>query len=140
MNTLATMTDQGMAGAIAIERAIAELPQIELTHTHTLHAGLYSRTLHIPSGVAVAGCLIKIATVLIISGTGILYVGDGDMVISDFAVLEGQPGRKQAFLAVTDCDLVMTFATQAQSVDEAEREFTDEFESLQNRRLESCVE
>jgi hypothetical protein len=139
MNTITSMSDSQMAVAKQIELAIAELSQVELKHTHTLHAGIYARTLHIPAGVAVAGCVIKIETVLIVSGTGILYVGDGDLVINDYAILEGQPGRKQAFLAVTDCNLTMSFATNAKTVDEAEREFTDEFELLQNRRAALCV-
>ncbi len=38
--------------------------------------------------------------------------------------------------ALEDTEITMIFATSAKTVDEAEREFTVEFEQLQNRKKE----
>jgi len=101
---------------------------------HSLHAGLYARTARIPAGVVVTGAEIKLATVLVLSGDATVYTGDGEIRLTGYHVIEASAGRKSAFLAHADTALTMLFASQARSVDEAEREFTNEFDALASRR------
>ena len=129
------MTPKALAEIQAIEDYLFTLPEVHIQVTHTLHAGIYARTVHIPAGTATVGAFVKIPTVLTVSGDGALFVGDGCFEVEGFTILEGQAGRKQAFTAYTDCDVTMAFATNAQTAEEAEREFTDDFERLQNRRI-----
>lgn len=111
------------------------LPQVDIKTIHTLHAGLYVRTVLIPKGVLITGTQIKIPTVLILSGDCLVYGGPlGAMRFTGYHVLEGQAGRKQVFHAIEDTWLSMQFATSATTVEQAEEEFTDETDKLLSRR------
>lgn len=97
---------------------------------HLLHAGTYVRTCLIRRGLFVGSALIKIPTVLII---------DGDVVATDsehrkryvgYNVLKGAPFRRAFWLANADTYMTMFFATQAKTLEEACKEFTDEFQYL----------
>lgn len=76
------------------------------------------------------GALIKIPTVLIVSGRIRTATADGEIELSGYCVIPGMAGRKQFIIAVEDSFLTMCFPTKAKSVEEAEKEFTDEYESL----------
>lgn len=113
---------------------VEKLPQIELETIHTFHAGMYARTLMMPAGVMMTGALIKIATILIIAGEGIVYTSDGAKEYSGYNVVSGMAGRKQAFLARTDTYMTMLFPTKSSTIAEAEAEFTDETHLLLTNR------
>ena len=110
------------------------LPQEHIPTEHALHGGMYARTIKIPAGIALTGAQIKIATILIISGDVLVYGKNGATRYAGYHVCLGQSGRKQAFYALLDTYLTMLFPTAASSVDEAEREFTDEYEKLFSRK------
>lgn len=116
--------------ARAIEAVAKQLPQVPVTLDHVLHGGMYARTVRIPAGVMLTGALIKIPTVLVFSGHATVYVGDGTAEVDGYQVIPAAAGRKQVFIAHEDTDLTMLFPTSAQSVEEAEREFTDEWRAL----------
>lgn len=117
-----------------IESQLLAMPQVEIETTHRLHAGVYSRTIKIPAGVAVAGVIIKCATQLIISGHVRLTCGDKVVELQGYHVLNGVPGRKQIAFALEDTYCTMLFATDAKTVEEAENEFTDEADKLLTRK------
>lgn len=117
-----------------LEEAIAAGPQITITITHTLHAGMYARTAHLPPGALITGALIKIPTLLIVNGDCDVYMGDGTARLTGQHILTAAAGRKQAFLAYNYTTLTMIFPTSATTVEEAEAEFTDEVEKLQTRQ------
>lgn len=125
-------------GAVAavrrLEEATLKLPQVEIHTNHVLHAGMYARTIVIPSGVVLTGAEIKISTVLIINGDTLVYGEDGPVRFIGYHVTLGAVGRKQAFYALADTHLTMLFPTTAKTVEEAEMEFTDEYEKLMSRR------
>jgi len=117
-----------------LERASQQMPQVELVTEHAFWAGLYARTIMIPAGVCITGAQIKIPTMLIISGDVLVYGDGGPTHLQGYCVTLGQAGRKQAFYAIADSWLTMVFATDAKDVETAEREFTDEYESLGSHR------
>jgi hypothetical protein len=89
----------------------------------------------IPAGVILTGVLVKIPTQLIIDGHALAYIGtDEPLQINGRAVLAACAGRKQVFWAQTDTWLTMSFASSAKDVEEAERQFTDEFQMLGSHR------
>lgn len=118
----------------AVEAMALEMEQIPLYTQHVLHAGMYARTIHLPEGTMITGALIKIATTLVLSGEARAYIGDEILHLTGHNVLPGSAGRKQAFVAMSAVSMTMLFPTQAKTVDEAEREFTDEYEALASRR------
>ena len=131
---LPVMSREAIAKVYRLEEALSHLPQVELETTHVLHAGVYLRTVRVPAGVVVTGALIKIATTLVVSGAGIVFIGDETLDISGYHVIPASAGRKQAFLAHTDTDITMLFHTHATTVGQAEDEFTDESDRLQTRK------
>lgn len=116
-----------------LEQEILNSPQTEIVTQHVLHAGMYARTIMIPSGVVLTGALIKIPTLLIVNGDVMIYRDDGPVRISGHNVMLGAAGRKQAFVAVSDTYLTMIFPTDAKTVSTAEAEFTDDYARLMSR-------
>jgi hypothetical protein len=87
----------------------------------------------------VTGVLITIPTVLIVSGHATLFIGGEDVELKGYAVIPASAGRKQAVYAHADTLFTMLFPTAARTVEEAEREFTDEPERLASRRAPNHV-
>lgn len=134
MTALITQSTAAIQAVRALESALLASPQVNVPIEHSLHAGVYARTARIPAGAVVTGAEIKVATVLVLSGDATVYTGDGEIRLTGYHVIEADAGRKSAFLAHADTALTMLFASRARSVDEAEREFTDEFDALASRR------
>lgn len=106
---------------------------VEIAISHTLHAGMYSRTAYLPAGVIITGALIKLPTILIVSGDVLAYTGNGAVRLTGYNVIEAGEYRKGAFVSLADTYLTMLFATDAKTVEEAEEQFTDEADNLQSR-------
>lgn len=121
----------------AIESELLKRPQMELKTLHVIHGGMYSRTVIVPANHMITGALIKIPTQLIVAGTAKVFVGDKVLKLSGYNVIPAQAGRKQMFLAITDIYITMIFPTKAQTIDEAESDFTDETDMLASHRDES---
>lgn len=117
-----------------VEDVLLQKPQEAIKTIHMLHAGLYSRTVMIPAGIQITGALIKIPTMVVVDGDAYVWLGDKARRIKGHAVLPASAGRKQMFRANKDTHITMIFATAATTVDEAEREFTDEWEKLASHR------
>ncbi len=128
------MTGRGLDLVKRIEKRLLREEQVQIATQHVIHAGIYSRTICIPAGVALTGALIKIPTTLVICGRASVLIGDGDEVLVDgYRVFACSAGRKQAFIAHADTWLTMSFKTSARTVEEAEDEFTDEADRLFSR-------
>jgi len=134
VTALITQSTAAIQAVRALESALLASPQVNVPIEHSLHAGVYARTARIPAGAVVTGAEIKVSTVLVLSGDATVYTGDGEIRLTGYHVIEADAGRKSAFLAHADTALTMLFASRARSVDEAEREFTDEFDALASRR------
>ena len=129
-STAAQLAEMERLQAVMLKR-----PQEDLRTSHVLHAGLYARTIFVPKGVLAMGALVKIPTVLVVSGDVLLTIGDHAERLTGYAVVTASPGRKQAVLALADTLVTMSFATKARTVEEAEAEFTDEADMLMTRRM-----
>jgi len=132
-NTIPAMTDDSINRVRALENLILEKPQTDIATTHSLHSGVYTRTIMIPAGVVLTGALIKIPTTLIVLGDTTVYIGDQARSLVGYNVLAASANRKQAFVAHTDTYITMIFKTDAKTVEEAEEQFTDEFARLSSR-------
>ncbi|KAF5089788.1 hypothetical protein DSECCO2_25640 [anaerobic digester metagenome] len=137
VHPLPPMSAASVEAVRELENASLELlPQVKINTEHALHAGMYARTIMIPSGIVITGVQIKIPTILIVSGDALFYGDDGTTRLTGYHVTLGAVGRKQAICALADTYLTMMFATSASTVAEAEEEFTDEPERLGSRRYE----
>lgn len=124
------MTQEMIDKVRQLENITIDMPQIDIQTEHTLHGGMYARTILIPAGTLLTGVLIKIPTTLIAYGEATVYMGDKVKDISGYNVIAASANRKQAFWAKTDTYLTMIFPTVSQTVEDAEHEFTDEFHLL----------
>lgn len=141
--SLPAMPDDAIAKVRQAEDRLINLPQVPLETRHTLHAGMYARTITIPAGCVITGALIKIPTLLIVDGHCEVFTGRDTAVLNGYHVLQAEAHRKQVFLAYTDTKLTMIFPTQATTVEQAENEFTDEADMLLTRRTQgepACLE
>lgn len=107
--------------------------QIELTTVHTIHSGVYTRTITLKPGTFIISGEIKIPTTLIVQGKAKVNLGNKAYTILGYHVLTAQAGRKQYIEAIEETNLTMLFKTDAKTVEEAEEEFTDEYEDLISR-------
>lgn len=130
---IASMSPVAIANVRSLENEILKQEQVKIFTDHVIHAGMYARTIFVPAGVVLTGALMKIATILIISGDFILYAGDQAVELNGYNVLTGNPNRKQAGFAKTDTWVTMVFPTEVKSVAEAEEEFTDDVDLLSSR-------
>ena len=104
---------------------------------HTLHAGIYSRTLFMPKGSTTVGVIIKVPTTLILQGKMAVYIGDEVKHIDGYNVIITQANRKQIVYALEDSYATLLFKTNAKTIVEAENEMTNEVDNLMSRNLES---
>lgn len=140
VSTLPATTARGVEAVRAIEQRVLELPQLDITTYHVLHAGVYSRTICIPKAPGegqknvLTSALIKVPTTLTIAGKCSVLIGDAEEVLVEgYRVVAAAAGRIQAYIAHEDTWITMSFKTDAKSIEEAEAEFTDEAERLMSR-------
>lgn len=135
------MNSDAIAYVGDLEARLLEVEQVKIETTHLLHAGMYSRTVFIPKGVVITGALVKIETVLTISGSVLVWIGEErPLEFSGYNVVPAGAFRKQVFLARKDTWLTMAFASEAGSIGEAEAEFTDEVAKLITRQSGEMAE
>lgn len=109
-----------------LEGRMLKLPQAPISTHHVLHGGMYARTVRLKPDTVIVGCLYKVPTVLIVNGHAQVFIGDGWAELSGYNVIPASSGRKQVFVALSDVEITMVFATKALSVEEAEAEMTDD--------------
>jgi hypothetical protein len=128
-----------LAKTFAVQEYMQQLPQVDIETIHTIHAGIYTRTICVPAGVTITGALMKIPTTLIVNGDCLVTIGDKTAHVAGHHVLCASAGRKQIFVAISDTWLTMMFHTHAKTVGESEREFTDEYELLRSNECKNVV-
>jgi len=132
-NIIAPMSEAAIQTVRDLESVALQLPQQPIETSHLFHAGLYARSIVLPAGVVLTGALIKVATILIISGDVIMYVDGEARELHGYHVFAASAQRKQAFLALADTSMTMLFPSQAKTVEAAEEEFTGEADLLFSR-------
>ena len=113
---------------------------LQVTMEHHLHAGMYARTCRLAPWQVITSVLIKIPTLLIVNGDCIVLAGDKWHELTGYNVLQACAGRKQIYVTREATEITMIFPSKAETIEEAEREFTDEYENLLTRReVEQCL-
>lgn len=135
-NTIPAMSTSNVEKVLALEVFTKQLPQVDIPTQHIIHGGMYARTIMIPPGVLLTGVLIKLATLVIINGDVLVYVGDQSKRMTGYNIFAASAHRKQAFVTETETVVTMIFPTHSKSVQEAEAEFTDDQESLMSHKQE----
>lgn len=130
LRVIPSMSLESIAQVQALEEAVSKLPQAAPTIEHMFHAGMYARTVRLERDMVITGALVKLATVLIVSGNVIVYVDGEAYELDGYHVFAAQSNRKQAFVAKESTWITMIFPTSARSVVDAEMEFTDETNKL----------
>jgi len=128
------MNPAAIARVCALQAVLLQCPQIDLATHHVLHAGMYARTIRMPADTTLVGALIKIPTLVIVNGHATVTVGDETVALCGFHVLPASAGRKQAWVAHADTDITMIFPSTAQTVEQAEAQFTDDTDLLLSRK------
>lgn len=140
MNELSIISRMTLAQIETVRKveAIAKAkPQVDIETTHTIHSGIYTRTVSLQPGVMITGVLVKRTTTVIVSGRVLVYL-EGEMKeLEGYNVLPASANRKQIFIALEPVHITMAFATDAKTVEEAENEFTDEGTILSSRLPDS---
>lgn len=114
-----------------LTEASLRFAQLPFVTQHVIHGGMYVRTVTVPPTAIVTGVFVKVPTVLILSGEGVVFTGEAEPLhVRGYNVVPAAAGRKQAFVAISELTLTMMFPTDAKTVEDAERHFTDEIELL----------
>jgi hypothetical protein len=119
---------------IAAQDICLRREQVPIKTDHVIHAGMYARTITMPPNVLLVGTLIKRPTTVITVGSAKILVGQDWADVDGYQVLPGSAHRKQIFFSRGSFIVTMIFPTSAKTVEEAEKEFTDETELLLSRR------
>lgn len=130
MSHIAPMSEIEINNVRELEAISLQQPQVAIDTYHVFHAGLYARTICVPAGVVITGALIKIATLLIVHGDALVYVNGGARQVTGYNVITASAGRKQALVAQTDTYMTMIFRSDAETMEQAEAEFTDDVDDL----------
>lgn len=132
--SLATLTPDVLAGLQAVQEKLLSVPQIDVQTDHVIHGGVYTRTITIAPGTVLMGAHILIPTTLIVNGETAVFTGENWIELKGFHVIPAMAGRKQIFVAQEETTISMIFRTDAKTVEEAEKEFTDEAELLMSKQ------
>lgn len=133
-NRIMPMSDDAIDKVREYERRVEGFRQLTLTTDHVIHGGMYSRSLFMPMGTVLTGALIKVPTILIISGHVTIWLDNERTEIAGYQVFACSAKRKQAFAFHGDTNMTMIFATDSKTVADAENEFTDEADRLLSRQ------
>jgi len=132
-HSLTAQSAADIAAVKDVEQHLAKFKQVQIEIEQHIHDGVYSRTAFVPAGIVISGAEIIIQTTLIISGDASILTPSGWARLTGYVVLEAVAGRKQVFFAHSDTYITMVFKTNADTFEEAEREFTSEPNNLQTR-------
>lgn len=127
---LAATAPPVLAKLFRIQDALRAANDVAIHTQHVIHAGIYARTITMPPDTVLMGAFVKIPTLLITVGSAKVFTGEGWKYMDGYRVIPASAQRKQIFVSRGPLIITALFATSAKTVEEAEREFTDEFELL----------
>lgn len=91
---------------------------------------MYARTVYLPAMGLFTNVLIKIPTLIIVSGYCFMLAGDKWAKLVGYNVIPAASGRKQICITKEPTTVTMIFPTSAKTVEDAEAQFTDETSDL----------
>jgi hypothetical protein len=128
------MNDGLLEKLMSVQDELLKCPQIDIQTEHIIHGGMYTRTIRLDAGIVLVGALVKVPTVLIVSGKTKVFTGDGWIELEGYHIIPARAGRKQIFVTQEPTSITMIFRTDAKTVEQAEEEFTSEAEALMSRK------
>jgi len=110
-----------------LQQELSKLPQYEPETRHFFHGGMYCREVFRPAGVLIVGAVHKKEHFyLVVSGTVAITDGEGNVQeVTAPQLFLSKPGTKRAVYALTDALCVTFHATDAVSVEQAEKELVE---------------
>ena len=127
-----------LAQARAFEEVFRQLPQIEIETSHVIHGSMYARTIFIPAGTVLTGVLTKADNICIVHGDISVTTDAGVVRLTGYNVLPATKGYKRVGQAHADTYWTMLIHTDAQTVEDAEHDLTDETGLLQTNYLKAA--
>lgn len=121
----------------AYEAELLKLPQVEVPVMHTIHGGIYTRTILIKAGTVLTGALISCDSTCHVYGDITVTTDDGIERLTGFHIVPATAGRKRAGKAHADTIWSMSIATDLIDLAEIENYMTAEAERLASRRMQS---
>jgi hypothetical protein len=123
---LPAINPTGMAKIQDMTTIIRKAGSEKFKTKHLVHGGVYTRTVIVPTHTLFTGVLLKVPTTLIVVGKISIYVGEKTILLRGYNVLPGSADRQCAFYTHSTVGMSMSLATTATSVEEIQKEFTDE--------------
>lgn len=118
----------------ALEQYALQLPQVDLSTSHLVHAGLCARTILIPAGTFLTGAQTNMDNICVVVGDIEVTTDDGVQRLTGFNVLPAKAGFKRAGFAHGDTWWTTLWPTELKDIDAIEDEMTGESDMLQTRR------
>jgi hypothetical protein len=118
-----------------LESLLLTVPQVDLSTSNLIHAGMCSRTIFIPAGVMLTGALTNIDNICITSGDITVTTDEGTVRFTGYHVLPATKGNKRAGIAHADTYWTTVWKTDLTDITDIEDEMTCESEMLQSRKL-----
>lgn len=118
----------------ALSDMLLTLPQTDLGTKHLVHAGMYARTIFIPTGTVLTGAMTSADNICVVHGDITVTTDDGAQRLTGFNVLPATAGKRRAGVAHADtwwCTLWPTALTNAREIEDS---LTPEADKLQSRR------
>ncbi len=111
---------------IALQSALAKMPQCELPTKHYFADGIYARELFLKAGTTIVGKVHKREHLFVLT-KGVLRVttDDGVATLTAPVIIVGKAGTKRAGYAVEDCVCVNLHKTNKKNLSKIEREFIE---------------
>lgn len=128
------MTPQDIGLAIEAEDYLLSQEQFKIATHHTLHGGVYTRTIYLNAGETISGALIRVDTTLVVVGHMRILIGSTVQDYDGVNMITASKNRKQVMTAVGNASITMVFATGASTIQDAEDEFTVESKRLMSRQ------
>jgi hypothetical protein len=128
------MSEADIAKVQRLYEASVSLEQAPHELSHLIHAGMYARTMILRAGNFLVGALVQVKTIVIFFGDAMVFTGNSTVRLQGYHVIAAEAMRQQVFIANTDCHITAIFATDAQTVKDAEDEATSEPHLLLSRR------
>lgn len=109
---------------VELERAMRELPPVEMPVTNHFSHGVYGREIFIPAGSVLTGHIHKFTNMnVLLEGDMSVLTEEGMQRVGAGFVVVSPPGTKRAAYAHTDCRWLTIHGTHETEVEVIEREF-----------------
>lgn len=120
---------------IALEEAMKELPQIEISVFHYFAKGLYAREVRIPKGALCVGKIHRHEHLnILISGKIRIQSEDADIVVEAPATFVASAGVKKVLFAIENTVFMNVLATDITDIEEIDKAHVcDTYEELKQQ-------